>query len=384
MTTMKTDPIVTDYLNRLDTAAAGLPPDQRAELVADVGEHIDTALRAARTADEVTVRNVLERLGPPEDIVREAIGPDNMPPQEDLRTDGRDIAALIILSAGFLAAFLGVVVGRRTVLDPIEIAALAAWAVAACLVAWRVVTRASRGDRGGSLEIAAIVLLIAGGFVWLIWSWLAGYALVLLSDVWDKRDKVVVPVVTLLLMPLGWTMTSPWFGAELQLRGAITFAGGLGGLLTGIYLSWRLIQIRRRATPDIAATRSWLIRSAAAAVVIGAAALAAGALGGAGIEETCGPGCGPTTTVGQFAQVGPDADRHDVAQALGGPDRTEGRLQWGPGLDPRAVPTQVPPQKSQYDDCWLYDLHSADVDLAHGTICFVADEVVYTSIDPPD
>jgi hypothetical protein len=248
---MKTDPIVTDYLHRLEAAAAGLPPDQRAELVADVSDHIDSALRDARTADEAPSATCSSGWGHPRTSSGRPIGPESMPPQEAVRRDGRDITALVILCAGFLAAFLGVVVGRRALLDPIVIAALAVWAVVAGHVARRVVTRASRGDRGGSLEIAAIVLLTAGGFVWVIWSWLAGYVLVLLSDVWHKRDKVIVPLVAVLLMPLGWTMTSAWFGPELQLRGAVTFAGGLGGLLGGIYLSWRVV--RSDAAPRWAA-----------------------------------------------------------------------------------------------------------------------------------
>lgn len=382
MTTMNTDPIVTDYLHRLETAAAGLPTDERAELVADVSEHIDSALRDARTADEVTVRNVLERLGPPEDIVSETTGPGSMAPQGDVRRDGRDIAALVILCAGFLAAFLDVVVGRAR-LDPTVIAALAVWAVATGHVAWRVVTRAPRGDRGGSLEIAAIVLLTAGGFVWAIWSWLAGYVLVVLSNVWNTRDKAVVPLVTVLLMPLGWTMTSPWFGAELQLRGAVTFACGLGGLLGGIYLSWRLVQVRHRATAG-GARRRWWLAPGAVAVVIGAAALAAGPLGGTGTEEACEAGCGPATTVDQFARIRLAVNRQDVALGLGMPDRTEGRWQWGPRPGPHAVQTQVPPGKSQYDDCWMYDLHTAGDNLAHGAICFVADTVVYTDIEPAE
>jgi uncharacterized membrane protein len=62
-----------DYLGRLHAAAWGLPAQRRDELVAEVREHIDEALRSERAAGrsgEVVVRNVLERLGPPEEIVR--------------------------------------------------------------------------------------------------------------------------------------------------------------------------------------------------------------------------------------------------------------------------------------------------------------------------
>lgn len=57
------------YLGRLESEAAALPVDRRAELVEEVRAHIDTALAEAGRSDEATVRNILERLGPPEDIV---------------------------------------------------------------------------------------------------------------------------------------------------------------------------------------------------------------------------------------------------------------------------------------------------------------------------
>jgi HAAS len=66
---MDADNLVQDYISRLEARAAVLPAERRAELVGEVREHIDTALREAGRADEVTVRNVLERLGPPEEIL---------------------------------------------------------------------------------------------------------------------------------------------------------------------------------------------------------------------------------------------------------------------------------------------------------------------------
>jgi len=46
-----------------------LAADRRSELMAEVRDHVDAALTEAGRSDEATVRNVLERLGPPEDIV---------------------------------------------------------------------------------------------------------------------------------------------------------------------------------------------------------------------------------------------------------------------------------------------------------------------------
>ena len=45
---------------------------RRAELIAEIREHIEAALREEDAASEVAVRNVLERLGPPEEIVEAA------------------------------------------------------------------------------------------------------------------------------------------------------------------------------------------------------------------------------------------------------------------------------------------------------------------------
>src|SRR3712207_8779106 len=42
---------------------------RRAELIAEIRGHIETALREEEAAGEAAVRNVLDRLGPPEDIV---------------------------------------------------------------------------------------------------------------------------------------------------------------------------------------------------------------------------------------------------------------------------------------------------------------------------
>jgi uncharacterized membrane protein len=66
---MADEPLVRDYLGRLESAAWPLAAGRRTELVAEVREHIDAALTEAGRTDEVTVRNVLERLGPPEEIV---------------------------------------------------------------------------------------------------------------------------------------------------------------------------------------------------------------------------------------------------------------------------------------------------------------------------
>lgn len=104
MNTTDTDRLIEDYLRRLEHAAAHLPRTRRAELVADIRGHIDTALRQEQAAGEAAVRNVLDRLGPPEDIVEAAQPPT---PDADQRAGKLEIAALI----GLLIPFIGWGVG---------------------------------------------------------------------------------------------------------------------------------------------------------------------------------------------------------------------------------------------------------------------------------
>ncbi|MGH8894370.1 MAG: HAAS signaling domain-containing protein [Actinomycetes bacterium] len=70
MKTVDSDRLVADYLERLRTVAGQLPSARREELVAEVKAHISEALATPGAHDEPATRNVLERLGPPEEIVR--------------------------------------------------------------------------------------------------------------------------------------------------------------------------------------------------------------------------------------------------------------------------------------------------------------------------
>ena len=181
MGTMDVERIVEDYLRRLDAAAAGLPAERRAELVADIREHIDAALHAQ--GDEVDARNVLERLGPPEQIAAEA-------------TD----------DAG-----------------------------------------ASRMRTSGTFEVVALVVLALGGFVIPVLGYLAGVALVLGSKTWSMREKqigLLLPFLLLYLPVVVVAMTSgSWNLGMAELVLLPVLFGGLAGLVGAVYLAVRL---RRR------------------------------------------------------------------------------------------------------------------------------------------
>ncbi len=87
-------PLVVDYLSRLEAAASTLTPDRRAELITDIGEHIEEAI-AHTDGSDGAVRDVLERLGPPEDVAGEA---------GSTPTSGSGTPVLEMFSFGFLVA----------------------------------------------------------------------------------------------------------------------------------------------------------------------------------------------------------------------------------------------------------------------------------------
>jgi hypothetical protein len=76
MTPSRGNELVDEYLSRLEQAAHSLPIQPRIELLAQVREHIASARTEAvdqgASSDEVAVRNILDRLGSPEDIAAAA------------------------------------------------------------------------------------------------------------------------------------------------------------------------------------------------------------------------------------------------------------------------------------------------------------------------
>src|SRR5918995_42713 len=115
------DQLVSDYLGRLDTAAAVLPPDRRIELLEEIREHIDVARAAGAAADEAAVRTLLDRLGGPEEIVGAARDEQAPPhtvgataPQTMVPTrpgTGLEITAVLMLTVGSFIPLIGWAVG---------------------------------------------------------------------------------------------------------------------------------------------------------------------------------------------------------------------------------------------------------------------------------
>ena len=148
---MQADALIRDYLGRLQAASWPLPAGRRAELSGEVAEHIEAALAEAGRRDEVTVRNVLERLGPPEEIVAAEAG-------------GEPDHTTVVRSA--------------------------AQAPAATASPW------------GAVEIMAILFLTAGAVFIPIVGPVIGLVFTAGSGRWTTRQKLVASTIVLASLPL--------------------------------------------------------------------------------------------------------------------------------------------------------------------------------------
>lgn len=198
MTTLERE-LVEEYLRRLEKAAGHLDRARRDELVAEIRDHIETALRGE--GDEASVRNVLERLGPPEGIVET--------PEPRVTRGGLEVGALIALVIPFFGWLIGVVLvlGSRV------------WSGREKIV----------GVLLALLPALAPLLLIAG-------SGESGTESVAVAPYpWGRTTMVLAPVT-----PVGPE------DEGLGLLEAATFAFVfVAGVPSALYLGWRL---RRAAT----------------------------------------------------------------------------------------------------------------------------------------
>ncbi|HXP19348.1 MAG TPA: hypothetical protein VN840_06860 [Streptosporangiaceae bacterium] len=169
------DQLVADYLGRLDQAARALPADRRAELIEEIALHIAEARAAdpGGLSEPLAVRNILERLGDPQDIVRAAAEAAFADAAADYRPAGP----------------------RHTGTGP-----------------------AGGDGRGGAgpLEICAVLFLLVGGVVIPVLGWIAGVVLLWVSPRWQTRDKLIGTLV--------------WPGGLLA-PAAVLIAGGAAALI---------------------------------------------------------------------------------------------------------------------------------------------------------
>ncbi|GAA3589966.1 HAAS signaling domain-containing protein [Kribbella ginsengisoli] len=102
------DRLVDDYLRRLTEEAEPLPEARRTDLIAEVTAHIAEA-RAEGAVTEPEIRDMLARLGTPEEIVLAAT--DGLVLVDEPRLRRRDATALLLLALGGLVFLFGWVIG---------------------------------------------------------------------------------------------------------------------------------------------------------------------------------------------------------------------------------------------------------------------------------
>ncbi|WP_344933094.1 HAAS signaling domain-containing protein [Sphaerisporangium flaviroseum] len=102
-----------EYLSEIERAAAALPVNRRAELLADVRSHIVVAQAEAASSspagieDPAVMSQILSKLGDPEAIVAAALAdlPSEIPPNSTARTASRVLvktAVILLLIGGLL------------------------------------------------------------------------------------------------------------------------------------------------------------------------------------------------------------------------------------------------------------------------------------------
>lgn len=187
MISVDTERLVDEYMQRLASAARVLPKERQAELLSEIRFHVADALRASDAVDEVDVRNILERIGTPEEIVAAAV-------------EGQPVPGAV-----------------QTHFD--------------------------------SLEVAAVLVLGLGGFFFPVIGWLVGVVMVWISGAWSTRDKLIgtaAPFALVFLVPLLFILGGAATGGDSNLGPTemlFIAAGGsglFGGVAGALFLAARL------------------------------------------------------------------------------------------------------------------------------------------------
>lgn len=99
MSTPLGDQLVSDYLQRLDAALTGVPPDRRDEIVGEIRSHIEEQRAALQDETDADVYNLLERVGEPYALATAARSESSVP-DEPLNVRSRagavEVLALVL------------------------------------------------------------------------------------------------------------------------------------------------------------------------------------------------------------------------------------------------------------------------------------------------
>jgi hypothetical protein len=168
------------YLERLERAGAALEPQRRAELVAEITDHISEARARGEAGTPAEMQALLDRLGPPEDIVAAS-----WETVDSRRAEFATGGAAPSGPSGTPWPVTG-----------------SSWASPGA----QPVGAPTMPSRWGGLEIAAVVLLCIGGFIVPFVGPIVGLILAWISPAWSTAEKWVATGLALVL-----TMVLPLF-----------------------------------------------------------------------------------------------------------------------------------------------------------------------------
>ena len=96
--------LVRDYFKDLDSALSRLPRARRTQLVSEIRQHVDAALAEQPSRSSAEMRNLLDRVGRPEDIAAAALEEELGRPQRRMRTGEKiliaSVSALVLAGLG--------------------------------------------------------------------------------------------------------------------------------------------------------------------------------------------------------------------------------------------------------------------------------------------
>lgn len=110
---LETHQILEAYFRDLDAALAPLARPRRDQLASEIRQHVDEALEERGSASAMDLRDVLAKVGQPDDIAAAALDEDPEQPRSRSKTGFRlVIAAMAIVATAGLAVGVGVVLAQ--------------------------------------------------------------------------------------------------------------------------------------------------------------------------------------------------------------------------------------------------------------------------------
>jgi hypothetical protein len=239
--TPTTHPLVASYLEELDRLLAGIDPGDRAEVMAGVREHLDTALPGSDAVTDDDVRAALAELGPPHAVADEAYAgkpPAIPPPVPRHGPMGRVwVPILVVILQVIALLFALIIIGGFSAVSTVSVNG---------------VTDPESAELTGNPLFGSLAAIL---FTLPLWATVA--LLVGLSPLWVGREKAaeallvpgaallmgILPLIGYLLVGVNGVYAGTWTAAALVILG--------GG--------WLMTRLTRRAAtrPKDATAKSW-------------------------------------------------------------------------------------------------------------------------------